>query len=798
MFARPFGLIADLEGGKRHWPRIVPRNHSMGFRSDEKEMVRQATDIVRLVEQDMRLTPKGREFVALCPFHDDSKPSMGVVPHKQIFHCFACGASGDVFTWMTRFRGLSFPEAVRQLAEAAGITLTDDQSGPVDTGRRDRREALRQVHEQALSLFRDQLAGPAGKKARIYLESRGMTAEVIQRFQIGFAEDGWETLPKAVTRKKWDRKAAQEAGSVKPRTDGSEFGFFRNRVMFPVIDPQGRTIAFGARRLNEEDNPKYLNSPEHMLFDKSATLYGIHAARQAMRQKRSVLVVEGYTDVIACHQAGVEHVVATLGTAMTAKHIQELRRHVDEAVLLFDGDTAGQGAAERAVGLFTKSQLDMRVCVLPDDLDPADFIEQRGVDQFVETIDAAEDAMAFQYRLVRERLGGSATVVGRQRVLEAYLDTMLDHGMQHRNPMYVAAIAPRLETLTGLPRAQIIELIQGRAEQRRATERRRETFRQAMPADSGAAGEASGQPRGQAPGQTAGDRTDAARRASSSPSSRDNSKFLSGGAGQSGESDANFRRTTENDAMADQVPADVPDYALEVDSPEFAPPEIDLTGLEPQSDGLPGPSGASSVRGSEGSRDDRAPIRPDASQFPRDSAFSSAGSRSKVGSWRRAQRQLIGCLVQDNSLFETSLPDGVGLDEALPPDALMDEPERDLYQRIVRQFEALRAVSLASLLSELAEAERQDLADLATRAEAEVEAIVGAQQDGQSNLRKRLICDAAEALRDAANQTQGRAELKSVLAGETDATSKAQALREALERRVLKARPGAVARRVKP
>ncbi|MBT8487168.1 MAG: DNA primase, partial [Phycisphaerae bacterium] len=326
-----------------------------GTGQSEIDQVREATDLVRLVSEHVAIQPRGREYVGLCPFHDDHKPSFAVVTHKgsSFFHCFACGASGDCFRFVMRFHSMEFGEALRYLAERAGITL---QPRGAAGGERDdggpRRGDLIATQERALAFFRRVLAdSAAGATARGALEDRGITPDMVDRFQLGAAPEGYDGLLRRLDAS--DRPVARAAGLLKTRQDESgEYDAFRNRLMFPICDEVGRPVAFGGRILDPDDQPKYLNSAESPIFRKSRTLYGLHLARRSIMDASLAIVTEGYTDVIACHQAGFENVVGTLGTALTADHARILARICDTVVLLFDGDEAGQKAADRGVEVF--------------------------------------------------------------------------------------------------------------------------------------------------------------------------------------------------------------------------------------------------------------------------------------------------------------------------------------------------------------------------------------------------------------------------------------------------------------
>ncbi|MAE63452.1 MAG: DNA primase, partial [Phycisphaeraceae bacterium] len=396
---------------------------------DQIHQVRQATDIVELIGQQIRIQPKGREFVALCPFHDDSNPSMTVSPTKQIYKCFACGAGGGAFDWMINYHKMTFPEALRFLAERAGITL--ERRGRESGDQPNDRQRMSEATEHALGWFRATLGRPQGATARAYVEQRGISPEMVEQFQLGCAPDAWDDLAQDVAANRWDPRSFRSAGLIHGRQSGSgDIDRFRHRLMFPIFDGLGRPIAFGGRILprqtpSDREEAKYLNSPESALFNKSATLYGLHLARNEIGKRRCAVIVEGYTDVIACHQHGLSHVVATLGTALTTQHVGVLRRFSEKVVLVFDADEAGQKAADRAVEVFLGGELDVAVSILPDGLDPASLLEQAdGAARFEALLSEATDALDYQFQRVADEYRGASTMAGQHRIAEQYVDRL--------------------------------------------------------------------------------------------------------------------------------------------------------------------------------------------------------------------------------------------------------------------------------------------------------------------------------------------------------------------------------------
>ncbi len=445
---------------------------STSFGAD-RDNVRQATDLVRLVGEHVSLRPKGREFAGLCPFHDDSNPSMMVSPQKQIFKCFVCGAGGSCFDFVMRYHKLEFREALVMLAERAGIELTrrGDREGQ---GPRPRKR-LTEINGRALGFFQAMLRDPAvGAEARGYLERRGVTADVIERFNLGYAPDGWETLALAARQERWPIADLEAAGLIKKRDNGTHYDALRHRLVFPISDSIGRPIAFGGRKLREEDEPKYLNSPETPLFDKSSTLYGLDLAKKTIIDRHLAIIVEGYTDVIACHQYGATNVVAALGTALTEKHARELRRYAEKAVLILDGDAAGQKAADRAIELFLTADIDVAIAVLPQGGDPDEFLRQHGLDAWDQAVRQAKDALTYVFEAAQRELTASDSITGQQTTAEAFLTRLANLGFARTGDLRRNLIIQQLSGLLKLSPAAIAQQLQTREQQRRQQQQRRQ------------------------------------------------------------------------------------------------------------------------------------------------------------------------------------------------------------------------------------------------------------------------------------------------------------------------------------
>ena len=372
----------------------------MAFPPNFLEEIRQRLSLASAVSRRVKLQRRGREFTGLCPFHKEKTPSFSVVEDKGFYHCFGCGAHGDVISFTMQTSNLSFPEAVEQLAKEAGLEVP--RASPEERQRAQRQATLRGALDAATKYFEEQLHGPAGREALAYLGKRGVDADTVSRFRLGYAPDRRDGLKRALA-KEFPEPLLLEAGLVRKSEDGREsYDYFRNRVIFPIGDRGGRIIAFGGRVLGDRQ-PKYLNSPETPLFEKGRVLYGWAQARAAAGGGRGpVIVVEGYMDVIALQKAGFVGAVAPLGTALTEKQIEELWRIAPEPILCFDGDSAGLRAAGRAVGRalpLLKPGVTLRFATLPEGEDPDTLILHHGVPAMREVLDRARPLAEFLWTL---------------------------------------------------------------------------------------------------------------------------------------------------------------------------------------------------------------------------------------------------------------------------------------------------------------------------------------------------------------------------------------------------------------
>ncbi|MFG0250623.1 MAG: DNA primase [Phycisphaeraceae bacterium JB051] len=612
-------------------------------RDDLKRQVQEATDIIQLIGEQVTLRPKGKEFACLCPFHEDRNPSMFVSPAKQIYKCFVCGAGGDVFSFVMNYHKLSFPEAMKVLAERAGIELPDTRS-PQDTAKASLRQKLADANKLACTFFQRQYQHQQiGAKARKYVATREINEQMLEEFQIGYAPDSWDTLAGYLAKRNLPMEDYVECGLVSPRKTGNGmFDRMRHRLIFPICDALGRPIAFGGRilpdgTLGDKNEAKYLNSPETPLFNKSQTLYGLHLAKQAIIQTRTAVIVEGYMDVVACHQHGVRNVVAALGTALTKEHAHALRHFAEKVVLLFDADEAGQKAADRAVEIFIGGTLDVTIAVLPDgSKDPDELLKlPNGREIWDKAIKDSRDALDYQFDRMKSQFTENDTVAGRQRLTEEYLRKLALQGLEKMSPIRRGLVYERIANLVHLDEKTIAEMVGRLAKTNRPTP-----------------------PKPQQPAPTP------------------------------------------------QHPGEA-DYLDVMDGdPAMMDPDM------PHASDLAGGAGGFDQAGFD------SPAQPNVQPQP-----ASAGSVPKVRSraLKLAERQLLGCLLHRPDLFGITLDDGHAFEEAIIPGDMTTDAANALYHVVYERITAGDALRLSSLLMELMEQGRQDLANLLTQADADIE-----------------------------------------------------------------------------
>lgn len=362
------------------------------------ETVLKQHDIVDTVGKYVHLTKQGKYMKGLCPFHSEKTPSFTVTPEKQIFHCYGCGKGGNAIKFLMEIEGYSFPEAVRVMAEDMNIPVSWNASSLEQSPRNKQRENLLKAHELTAMLYHFLLKNSDhGQPAMEYLRRRGFTDKLIDQFQIGYAPNRWDTLAQFLAKREFDMAEMEQGGLLSLRSDGSGYvDRFRDRIMFPIWDRNGKVIGFGGRIMNE-GQPKYLNSPETMLFNKSRVVYNFHHAKPEIRKTHKVVLFEGYVDAIQAWDAGVRNGIATMGTALTTEHLTLLKNVAEEVVICSDGDDAGQAAAMKAFPMLEQAGFRVQVAVLPDRMDPDEYIKAYGGERFRhQIIDAAVSTTKFK------------------------------------------------------------------------------------------------------------------------------------------------------------------------------------------------------------------------------------------------------------------------------------------------------------------------------------------------------------------------------------------------------------------
>ncbi len=409
--------------------------------SSAKEKIKQAADLVEVIGQYVQLKKAGRNFMGLCPFHAEKDPSFTVNPERQTFHCFGCKKGGDIFTFWMEYHSTTFPEAVRDLAERYHITLTEGYSVKVEKKRAAQKEALYAANKIALDFFQNSLMhSVTGKPARNYLQKRTIPLETISEFQLGYAPDTWDGLVRGFKARRIAMQVAEQAGLVKKRASGGYYDLFRGRIMFPILDQRQQVIGFGGRVL-DDSLPKYLNTPETPIFNKSTTLYGLNSSFNAIREKGRAVIVEGYMDWLALKTHGVHEVVATLGTALTDKHARKLKGLSKEVLIVFDSDKAGQSATLKSLNVFANEGHPARAVVLPEGQDPDDFINEKGHSSFEAFLDQACPLIEF---FLEQKLSQDASDEEKANILKEILPVLREIRDFSLRSLYVQRLAERI------------------------------------------------------------------------------------------------------------------------------------------------------------------------------------------------------------------------------------------------------------------------------------------------------------------------------------------------------------------
>jgi DNA primase len=430
------------------------------YTQDSLDRVRDAIDMIELVGAKTELRRAGNNrYEGLCPFHDERTPSFGIDPVKKVYHCFGCGAGGDAIRFVQETEGVDFLGAIELLADRYGIELEAADEDPQAAERRRRRERLHELLDRTATFYTRFLwESREAARARTYLLGRGLEEEALRRFRVGYAPSAWDTVLTHSHRAGYGFRELYDIGLARRGRQGRLYDAFRARVTFPLCDMRGRVTGFGARALGDRHGPKYLNTPEGELFHKGRQVYGAHLARAAAAKAGAVIVAEGYTDVIALHQAGFEHVVGIMGTALTEEQVRILRRLAPVALLALDADNAGQEAMLRAARVAQGEQLELRVVPLPGGLDPADLVVQQGASEVAALLDRSMPFVRFQVLRTIER-GDTRTAEGKDAVIDALRPVLRPLPRSVLRDELVRLVSDRLDVPAGL----VEELLAGGA-----------------------------------------------------------------------------------------------------------------------------------------------------------------------------------------------------------------------------------------------------------------------------------------------------------------------------------------------
>jgi DNA primase len=410
---------------------------------DKVSEIKNTADIVEVISEVVVLKKTGKNYIGLCPFHSEKTPSFTVSPEKQIFYCFGCAAGGNVFSFLMKHDGMSFPDAAKILAGRYGIDIPTTAMSPEQKRRMSQRESLFATNRLAMEFFRKQLFDDiSGRRAMAYLNKRGINKEIFDNFYLGYAPEGWDNLLRFFTKKNISLDLVEKVGLIVSRKEKSGFyDRFRDRLIFPIFDLNMQVIGFGGRVM-DDSLPKYLNSPETPVYNKSRSLYGLHLAKMKCRENERVFIVEGYFDLLALHQHGLQDSVATLGTSLTPEHVQLLKGFVGKdgrVILVFDSDDAGIKASRRSIEVFDKGYINAQIVILPDGYDPDSYIFEFGVESFLVLVSEAKDIIPFLMDSAVKKHGLS--IEGKIRIISEMQDTLGSISDNTRRSLYIKELA---------------------------------------------------------------------------------------------------------------------------------------------------------------------------------------------------------------------------------------------------------------------------------------------------------------------------------------------------------------------
>ena len=416
-----------------------------------KEEIKRAVDIVELIGQFVQLKRAGQNFLGLCPFHSEKDPSFTVSPAKQMFHCFGCKKGGDLFAFWMAYHNVSFPQAMRELAERYHIPLPEKELTPSEKSKMALKESLLRINQIAADYFHQVLkTSQKGAPGRAYFQKRSIAQETVEAFRLGYAPDEWRGLSDFLTKKRVDPEKAVLAGLIIAKKSNGYYDRFRGRVIFPIFNLRGQVVGFGGRVLDDA-LPKYVNTPETPVFQKGSLLYGLHLAHEAIRQSGRAVIVEGYTDVLALKRHGFHGAVATLGTALTREHIRRLKGYAREAVVVFDADAAGKMAAMKSLAFFLDEGLPSRVTVLPQNEDPDTYVNKHGLEAFSHLLDRSVPMFDFYLDLKLSERGDQ--IESQVNVLQEIVPVLWELRNSAQRSLYVRRLSER----SGIPEPAILE-----------------------------------------------------------------------------------------------------------------------------------------------------------------------------------------------------------------------------------------------------------------------------------------------------------------------------------------------------
>lgn len=406
-----------------------------------KEEIKRSADIVELIGQYVQLKKAGMNHLGLCPFHSEKDPSFTVSQSKQRFHCFGCKTGGDIFSFWMEYHKVSFPQAMKDLAERYHVTLPERKMTPSQKRELDLKALLIRINNAAAGYYNYILEKTdEGKKGKEYFNNRLLNKETINKFKLGYALESWDGLASFLNKKQVDLKKAEQAGLLITKKNGGYYDRFRGRVIFPIHNMEGQVVGFGARVL-DDSLPKYLNTPETPVFHKGELLYGLDSAYKHIREKGRAVIVEGYTDVLALNNHGFHAAVATLGTALTSNHIRKLKGFTREVVVVFDSDTAGKDAAMKSLPLFLNEGLSARVMVLPEGDDPDSFINRTGLEDFIKYLE--KSVPMFDFFMESRLSGGDKNISGQVEVLGEILPVLSEIRSDLQRSVYIQNLSEK-------------------------------------------------------------------------------------------------------------------------------------------------------------------------------------------------------------------------------------------------------------------------------------------------------------------------------------------------------------------